>query len=294
LAAGDRVAVVAPAGPLKVERLEIGLKYLRDWGLEVEVMPSALGRHDKLPYLSSEDTARAADFRAAWLEPDFKAVFCARGGYGVQRTLEHLDVEELAAVDKILVGFSDITALHEAFNARGLVTVHGPMAAAVERLTSDQSRDRLYDLLFTPESVTDLLAPAGAQTVVPGTAEGRLLGGNLALLAASLGTPTFARPTGIVVLEDVGEDGYRIDRLLTQLLRSGWFDEVSGLVIGDFTDSDDKELVAEVIRERLVPLGVPMLEGAAIGHAELNLAVPLGLPVRLEGTSLIPLLPALA
>jgi muramoyltetrapeptide carboxypeptidase len=294
LVAGDRVAVVAPAGPLKVERLEIGLKYLRDWGLEVEVMPSALGRHGKLPYLASEDTARAADFRTAWLEPDFKAVFCARGGYGVQRMLEHLDVEELATVEKLLVGFSDITALHEALNARGLVTIHGPVAAGVEQLGSDQSRNRLYDLLFTPESVIDLLAPAGARTVVSGTTEGRLLGGNLALLAASLGTPTFARPAGIVVLEDVGEDGYRIDRLLTQLLRSGWFEQVSGLVIGDFTDSDDKDLVAEVIRERLVPLGVPMLEGAAIGHAELNLAIPLGLPVRLEGTSLIPLLPALA
>ncbi|QNE23068.1 LD-carboxypeptidase [Kribbella qitaiheensis] len=286
--------MVAPAGPLKVERLEIGTKYLRDWGLEVEVMPSALGRHDKLPYLASEDTARAADFRTAWLEADFKAVFCGRGGYGVQRTLEHLDVEELAGIDKILVGFSDITALHEVLNARGLVTIHGPMAAAVEQLGSEHGHDRLRDLLFTPESVTDLLAPVGARTVVPGTAEGRLLGGNLALLAASLGTPTFAKPAGIVVLEDVGEDAYRIDRLLTQLLRSGWFDEVSGLVIGDFTEADDKDLVAEVIQERLVPLGVPMIDGAAIGHAEVNLAIPLGLPVRLEGTSLIPLLPALS
>jgi len=129
--------------------------------------------------------------------------------------------------------------------------------------------------------------------VVPGTAEGRLLGGNLALLAASIGTPTFAQPAGIVVLEDVGEQSYRIDRLLTQLLRAGWFDQVSGLVIGDFTDTDNAELVTEVLRERLVPLGVPMVEGAAIGHAAVNLAVPLGLPVRLEGTSLTPLLPAL-
>jgi muramoyltetrapeptide carboxypeptidase len=292
LVAGDRVAVVAPAGPLKVERLEIGLKFLRDWGLEVEVMPAVLGRHDKLPYLASEDKARAADLRTAWLEPDFKAVFCGRGGYGVQRTLEFLDLDELAGVEKILVGFSDITALHEVFNARGLVTIHGPMAAAVEQLESEQGRNRLHDLLFTPESVTDLLD--GARTVVPGTAEGRLLGGNLALLAASIGTPTFARPAGIVVLEDVGENSYRIDRLLTQLLRSGWFDQVNGLVIGDFTDSDDVDLVGEVVRERLVPLGVPMLEGAAIGHAEVNLAIPLGLPVRLEGTSLIPLLPALS
>jgi muramoyltetrapeptide carboxypeptidase len=296
LAAGDRVAVVAPSGPLKAERLEIGTNYLRDWGLKVELMPSTLARHENLSYLASEDTARAADFRTAWLEPDFKAVFCGRGGYGVQRMLPHLDFDELAAVEKVFVGFSDITALHEPLNARGLVTIHGPMAGAVEQLGAATGRDRLRDLLFTPESVTDLLAPVGARTVVAGTAEGRLLGGNLALLAGSLGTPTFARPAGIVVLEDVGEEGYKVDRLLTQLLRAGWFAEVTGLVIGDFTESDDRDLVAEVIRERLEPLGVPMVEGAAIGHDEVNLAIPLGLPARLDATAatLTPLLPPLS
>ena len=296
MAAGDRVAVVAPSGPLIAERLEIGLAYLREWGLKVEVMPSALARHDSLPYLASEDATRAADLRTAWLEPDFKAVFCGRGGYGVQRILPLLDFDELAVVEKVFVGFSDITALHEPLNARGLVTIHGPMAAAVAQLGADQGRGRLHDLLFAPEAVTDFLAPLGARTVVAGTAEGRLLGGNLALLAGSLGTPTSARPAGIVVLEDVGEEGYKVDRLLTQLLRAGWFNDVTGLVIGDFTESDDRDLVAAVIRERLEPLGVPMVEGAAIGHDEVNLAIPLGLPVRLDATAatLIPLLPPLS
>jgi muramoyltetrapeptide carboxypeptidase len=291
---GDRVAVVAPAGPLVPESLELGTKYLRDWGIEVDVMPSALTRHEWLPYLAGDDQARAADFRAAWLDPAYKAVFAARGGYGVQRTLQHLNLEELASVDKILVGFSDITALHEGFNARGLVTVHSPMAASVGQLRVQESHDRLRDLLFTPESIDDLLAPSVVRTVVAGTAEGRLLGGNLALLAASLGTPTAAKPAGIVVLEDVGEEGYRVDRLLTQLLRSGWFDQVTGLVIGDFSIDDERDLVTAVIRERLEPLGLPMIEGAAIGHEDLNLAVPLGLPVRLDATAgtLTPQLPA--
>ncbi len=289
---GDRIAVVAPAGPLDAERLELGTKYLSDWGLEVEVMPSALARSERLPYLAGDDKARAADFRAAWLDPSFKAVFAGRGGYGVQRLLQHLDLDELAPIDKILVGFSDITALHEAFNARGLVTIHSPMAASVGQLRVQESHDRLRDLLFEPAKVTDLLAPTGARTVVPGTAEGRLLGGNVALLAASIGTPTFARPAGVVVLEDVGEEGYRIDRLLTQLLRSGWFDQVTGLVIGDFSMDDEQDLVNDVIRERLEPLGLPMVEGAAIGHEDLNLAIPLGLPVRLDATAgtLIPAL----
>ncbi|TWD80751.1 muramoyltetrapeptide carboxypeptidase [Kribbella amoyensis] len=286
--------MVAPAGPLKAERLELGTKYLRDWGLEVEVMPSALATDERLPYLAGSDEARAADFRAAWLDPRFAGVFCGRGGYGVQRMLPLLDLDELAPVEKVFVGFSDITALHEALNARGLVTVHGPMAAAVEQLGAEPGRDRLRALLFEPESVTDLLAPAGARTVVGGTAEGRLLGGNLALLAASLGTPTYSRPRGVVVLEDVSEHGYRVDRLLTQLLRSGWFEEVTGVVVGDFSESDDGGLVADVVAERLQPLGIPMVQGAAIGHEDLNLAVPLGLPVRLDASAgtLTPLKPA--
>jgi muramoyltetrapeptide carboxypeptidase len=289
---GDRVAVVAPAGPLDGERLELGTKYLRDWGIEVEVMPFALERDERLPYLAGDDKTRAAEFRSAWLDPSYKAVFAGRGGYGVQRLLQHLDVDELTPIDKLLVGFSDITALHEVFNARGLVTIHSPMAASVGQLRVQESHDRLRDLLFAPETVTDLLAPVGARTVVPGTAEGRLLGGNVALLAGSIGTPTYAPPAGIVVLEDVGEEGYRVDRLLTQLLRAGWFDQVTGLVVGDFSMDPERDLVADVVRERLQPLGLPMVEGAAIGHEDLNLAVPLGLPVRLDATAgtLIPAL----
>ena len=277
--------MVAPAGPLNAERLEAGTKYLVEWGLEVEVMPSALARHEQLTYLAGSDEARAADFQKAWLDPGFAAVFCGRGGYGVQRMLPLLDLDELAAVEKVFVGFSDITALHEGLNARGLVTIHGPMAAGVEQLGDETGGDRLHALLFEPETVTDLMAPNGAHTLIPGTAEGRLLGGNLALLAASAGTPTFARPSGIVVLEDITEEGYRVDRLLTQLLRVGWFDEVTGIVIGDFSDTDDQGLVADVMHERLEPLGVPMVEGAAIGHEDTNLAVPLGLPVHLDATA---------
>lgn len=292
LKAGDRVAVVAPSGPLKVERLEVGIARLREWGLEVDVMPSALKRHERLPYLAGDDAERAEDFTNAWMDETYQAVFCGRGGYGVQRMLPLLDLDALAAVEKVFVGFSDITALHEALNARGLVTVHGPMAAGVEQLAA--GGDRLKDLLFEPEKVTDLLDPRGAETVVAGTAEGRLLGGNLALLAASLGSPTAVKPAGIVMMEDVSEDGYRVDRLLTQLLRAGWFDQVTGLVIGDFSEADDGGLVADVVRERLEPLQVPMVTGAAIGHEDLNLAVPLGLPVRLDATNTIlqPLEPA--
>ena len=282
---GDRVAVVAPSGPVQADRLEAGTEHLKAWGLEVEIMPSVLAGHDRLTFLAADDKARAEDLRAAWLDPRFAAVFCARGGYGVQRMLEYVDFDELVAVPKWFIGFSDITALHEPLNARGLVTVHGPMAAAVEQLGSAQGRQRLHELLFEPETVTDLLAPVGARALVEGVAEGPLRGGNLALLAASIGTPTYSPPAGVVVMEDVSEDAYRVDRLLTQLLRSEWFAEVTGLVIGDFSGSDNSELVRAVMHDRLEPLGLPMVEGAAIGHEALNLAVPLGLPVRLDATA---------
>jgi muramoyltetrapeptide carboxypeptidase len=264
-------------------RLAIGLEHLRSWGLQVDVMPSVLAGHERFKYLAAEDKARAEDLRAAWLDPQYAAVFCARGGYGVQRMLEYVDLDELVAVPKWFVGFSDITALHEPLNARGLVTLHGPMAAAVEQLNDTVGRERLRALLFEPETVTDLLAPHGARTVVGGVAEGVLRGGNLALLAASIGTPTYAAPAGVVVLEEVNEEAYQADRLLTQLLRAGWFEQVTGLVIGDFSEGGAG--VDDTIRERLEPLGVPMVEGAAIGHEALNLAVPLGLPVRLDATA---------
>ncbi|WP_130386636.1 LD-carboxypeptidase [Kribbella sp. VKM Ac-2569] len=280
---GDRVAVVAPSGPVDASRLDAGVVHLRSWGLEVDVMPSVLAGHERFKYLAADDKARAEDLRNAWLDPQYAAVFCARGGYGVQRLLEYVDFDELVAVPKWFVGFSDITALHEPLNARGLVTLHGPMAAAVEQLDTDAGRERLRALLFEPETVTDLLAPAGARTVVDGVAEGLLRGGNLALLAASIGTPTYAPPVGVVVLEEVNEEAYQADRLLTQLLRAGWFEQVTGLVIGDF--SKGGEGLGDTIRERLEPLGVPTVEGAAIGHEALNLAVPLGLPVRLDATA---------
>ncbi|TCC43637.1 S66 peptidase family protein [Kribbella sindirgiensis] len=282
LRSGDRVAVVAPSGRVDPLRLDAGVVHLKSWGLEADVMPSVLAGHERFKYLAAEDKARAEDLRNAWLDPQYAAVFCARGGYGVQRMLEYVDVDELVAVPKWFVGFSDITALHEPLNARGLVTLHGPMAAAVEQLDTSDGRERLRALLFEPETVTDLLAPVGARTVVGGVAEGPLRGGNLAMLASSVGTPTYAPPAGVVVLEDVDEAGYRVDRLLTQLLRAGWFDEVTGVVVGDFSGTQDP---GEVIRERLEPLGVPMVEGAAIGHEALNLAVPLGLSVRLDATA---------
>jgi muramoyltetrapeptide carboxypeptidase len=182
---------------------------------------------------------------------------------------------------KVLVGFSDITALHLAFASRlRTSTVHGPVVTSLPRDPS--SAEHLRRLLFEPEKVGSL-TPVPAETVLPGLAEGPLVGGNLALLAASAGTRDWLPARGaIAVLEEVGEELYRLDRLLTQLLRAGWFEGVRGIVLGGFTECGYDEDIARLVHDRLVPLGVPMIRQASIGHDPVNMAFPIGGPARLD------------
>ncbi len=282
---GSRVAVVAPAGPVPAARLDAGVDVLRAWGLDVVVTAHARGVHPSLPYLAADDAQRADDFQQAWCAPDIDAVFCARGGFGAQRIADLLDWPALAAAGpKVLVGFSDITALHQAFCARlGLATIHGPVVAGLGE--DDDSRTQLRTMLFDPEKALEL-TPTPCSVVVPGNAEGVLVGGNLAVLASGAGTRGRAGANGgIAVLEEIGEEPYRIDRLLTQLLRSGWFDGVRGIVLGQFTDCGEPEAIDALLAARLVPLRVPVLSRAPFGHERPNLPVPLGVPARLDGAA---------
>jgi muramoyltetrapeptide carboxypeptidase len=283
LRAGDRVAVVAPAGPVAAPGLDAGLAVLRSWGLEVVEGEHLRGTHERLGYLAAGDAARARDLARAWSDPDVTAVLCARGGYGAQRIVDLLDWPALAlAGPKVLVGFSDITALHRAFAARlGLATIHGPSVTSLA--TGDrESRDHLRSMLFDPVPGTTL-TPAPARTLVGGHAEGVLVGGNLALLAADVGTGSSLSSAGsIVVLEEVGEAPYRVDRLLTQLLRAGWFDGARGIVVGAFTDCGAAADLHEVLVDRLAPLGLPTVLDAPFGHAARNLAFPFGVPAVLD------------
>ncbi|MEW1860031.1 LD-carboxypeptidase [Streptomyces sp. NBC_00669] len=284
LSPGDRISVVAPSGPVPADRLAAGVEVLRGWGLEPEVAPHVLDIH-RSGYLAGSDQARADDFQDAWCDPTTTAVLCARGGYGVQRMVDLLDWDEMrAAPPKALIGYSDITALHEAVATRlGLATVHGPMAAAATFLDDAPTRDGLRRTLFEPETV-QVLAPAGARTLVPGRAEGVTLGGCLSLLAADLGTP-YARPSaagGILLLEDVGEEPYRLDRYLTQLLRAGWFDGVGAVVLGSWADCGPYDAVRDLLVDLLGPLGVPVVEEFGFGHCASTLTMPLGVPAVLD------------
>lgn len=283
---GDAVCVVAPSGPVPTDRLEAGLAVLRAWGLDVREGPHLRGGAGHAAYLAAADADRAGDLAAAWCDRDVRAVFCARGGYGTQRVLDLLDWAALAAAGpKPLVGFSDVTALHAAFASRlGLVTLHGPVVTSLG-VGDDLSREHLRRTLFSPEDAL-LLTPEPAELLVAGSGpvEGVLVGGNVAVLSSGVGTPVERTAGGgIVVLEDVGEQAYRLDRALTHLLRSGWFDGAVGVAAGAFPGCGSDDSVRGVLRDRLGGLGVPVLLGVPVGHGPRNVTVPLGVRAVLDG-----------
>ncbi|AOR31159.1 LD-carboxypeptidase [Streptomyces fodineus] len=287
LAPGARVAVVATSGPVPEERLQAGLDVLRGWDLDPVVAPHVLDRHGELGYLAGSDAGRAADLQAAWCDPSVAAVMCARGGYGAQRMVDLLDWEAMrAAGPKVFVGFSDVTVLHQAFATRlGLVSLYGPAAAGVDFVKSARAQEHLRATLFAPETARTL-ASAGA-ALTPGRARGVTLGGCLSLLAADLGTPS-ARPGargGLLLLEDVGEAPYRVDRLLTQLLRSGWLDGVAGIGLGSWRDCGPYEQLRAVLADRLGGLGVPVVEELGFGHRDDAMTVPFGAAAELDADS---------
>ncbi len=285
LVPGDRVAVVAPSSPIDPVRLNDGCAILRSWGLEVEVAPHVLDTHPRLGHLAGRDADRAADLQAAWLDPAIAAVICARGGYGVHRMADLLDWEAMRAVPpKALVGFSDATSLHEAFARHlGVATLYGPMAAASSFITDGPTAEHLRRTLFEPAATT-VLTSATATALVPGQARGITAGGCASVLVADRGTPA-ARPSfagTILVLEDVNEQAYQLDRILTQLLRSGALEGVAGVALGSWEGCGRPERVREVMLDRLGPLGVPVLWELGFGHCPSTLTVPLGVPALLD------------
>ncbi|WP_030662150.1 S66 peptidase family protein [Streptomyces cellulosae] len=284
LAPGARVAVVAPSGPVPEERLRAGLDVLRGWDLDPVVAPHVLDRHTEFGYLAGTDADRAADLLSAWCDPAVDAVLCARGGYGAQRMVDLLDWEAMrAAGPKVFVGFSDITALHEAFATRlGLVTLHGPMAAGIDFVKNTRAQAHLKATLFAPETVRTITS--GGTALAPGRARGVTLGGCLCLLAAELGTPQ-ARPGargGLLCLEDVGEETYRLDRYLTQLLRAGWLDGVRGVLLGSWEQCEAYDGLRALLADRLGGLGVPVVEEFGFGHCAGALTIPFGVAAELD------------
>jgi muramoyltetrapeptide carboxypeptidase len=286
---GARIALVAPAGPLGEGAVDRAIDRLRGWGYDPVAGEHACGRHG---FLSAPDEARAADFNAALRDDSVDAIWCLRGGYGVMRILDAIDWDALARRPRPVIGFSDNTALHLAIQRLGIVSFHGPHPAT-ETIT-DFSVDGLRRVLTIPAPAGTLPFPADAppaETIAPGVAEGQLVGGNLALLAATLGTRFAVDADGaILFIEEVGEAPYRVDRMLTQLRLAGVLDRVAGIALGGFTEvpangGDGPREEAEVLRERLGSLGVPVATGFPFGHVDDNWTLPEGVRARLDASS---------
>ena len=282
LSAGARVALVAPAGPLRgPEELDTAIANARSVGWDPVPGDHVLARRD---YLGGSDAERLHDFNAALADDDVDAVWCVRGGYGSMRILPHVEWASLARRPRALIGFSDVTALHAAASTRcGLVTYHSPTARGT---LTEFSRGSLVRAVV--EGRDPCGRADGGRTVRGGHARGRLVGGNLALLAALAGTP-FAPDYGgaLLVLEDIGEPAYRIDRMLTQLRLSGALGQIAGLVVGRFTEAAPGQELSPhtldaLLAEAADVAGVPAIVGAPVGHIDDQWTIPLGATARLD------------
>lgn len=284
LAAGDVVAVVAPSSPFPRDELWKGLAWLR---LRYRLRVHA-GMLERDAYLAGSDRRRAEEFRLALVDPEVKAVVCARGGYGAMRVLDAMPWEDFAVRPRWIVGFSDVTALHAAAWARGIASVHGPNVTGLGRDATPAMRARWIGCVEHPRSQGRW---DGLHVVHPGQARGVVVGGNLSLVHAMAAAGRLVVPDGaIVVLEDVTEAPYRVDRMLTSLMLGGHLARASAIVFGGFDRCNpgaDGRTVEEVLAERTTELRIPVLAGAPFGHGLRNEAFVLGADARVEGASLV-------
>ena len=273
------LAVAAPAGAIDRAKLEAGVSVL------VELAPQALLRVDESVlrqegYLAGADAERAAHLAELMTAPDLGAVLCARGGFGTSRLLPLLDLDALAASRRLLMGSSDCTALLNALAAKGLVVLHGPMISQLPRL--DQTSRGAFAQLFSGQPQWPLVL--AGNPVSPGKAEGLLWGGNLTMLCHLLGTPWMPPlQGGILFLEEINEPPYRLDRLLTQLELAGVLGQITGLALGELSNSgDDSAQLSDLAARRLGGLGLPMLSGLPFGHGPCNMPLPIGAWAELD------------
>lgn len=278
---GATIGVIAPGGPARPEVIAAIVPWLETRGFHARLFPGCREQRD---YLAGEDQRRLADLHAAFADPGIDAIICMRGGYGSARLLDKIDYALIRSHAKPFVGYSDITALHLAFaQYAGMSSIHGPMLASDLLGAEDRrSADALFQML-SQEPVAGTALPCGdaeLSTLVGGSAQGHLIGGNLSVLCSLLGTP-WAVDTreAILFIEDCNEPSYRVDRLLTQLRLGGKLDAVAGFLVGNFSDADDP---GAVIRELLVPYGKPILAGWPAGHCKPNYPLPINVPVVLD------------
>lgn len=288
---GDTIGVIGPSGAVRTEgAVDAAVAYMKELGFNVKLGESANARYG---YLSGTDELRARDLNAMFADPQVDAIVCTRGGYGTMRILDQLDYDVIRANPKIFVGFSDITAMHIAFQEKcGLVTFHGPMATMWnDELPKDFIRESLFSGIMNDAPMGELHNAPGyheRRTVNPGSAEGVLVGGNLSLIAGTIGTPyEINTKDRILFIEEIGERTYCVDRMLTQLRLAGKFKDCAGIVFGDFNDCpveypDFGLTLEEVIRDCAASSGKPIFTGLQAGHVTPKITLPLGVRVRMD------------
>lgn len=289
---GDTIGVVAPASPTLEENVEKAHKKLKDLGFKVKMGKSC---YEKYGYLAGTDSLRAEDINHMFRDEEVDGIICLRGGYGTPRILELLDYDLIKKHPKVFIGYSDITALHIAITRFSrLITFHGPMVASDMLGDFNQfSKKSLFNFIMEGEYLRNIKNPPGEElkTMNPGIAEGSIIGGNLSLIADTLGTPYEIDLKGkMLFIEEVGEEPYQIDRMLTQLRLAGKLKEAEGIILGDFnncvaksSEYDDSLTLEQVLEDIIKPMNKPTLFNLKAGHCEPVITLPFGARARLDG-----------
>lgn len=292
LKSGDTIALVAPAKWMDKTKVDFTVSYLKSMGYNCILAPNLSTQNG---YLADSDISRAAHFTAAWCNPHVKMLWCIAGGFGSTRLLEHLDYNQLRPHKKILVGMSDITALHCALQKElDIVSYLGPMPKktlidAPPPLAQEQSLSHLWKTLKNHKSLAhhNLPPPVPPRTIVAGKAKGLLVGGNLSLIASLTGTPwQLDTKNKILILEDVQEEPYRIDRMLRQLKHSGSLSHLAGLILASWKGCDSAYphglTLDEVFDDYFKSAPYPSFIGYPSGHIDAQLTLPLNTIVELD------------
>ena len=282
---GDTISIIAPSGVLKDydKYMHKSINLMESWGLNV-VLGSSI--YDNYGHFSSADINREKDFQNAIDDNKIKAIWCARGGYGAMRIIDNINYENLLKYPKWVIGYSDITAIHNEIHNLGVESIHGVMCKSLEDISvEDDSIKKLKDIIFGDGELSYIIE--GNKYNIPGIADGKLVGGNLTLLQSLLQSKSSIDTTNkIIFIEEVGEYLYHIDRMLHSLKRADYFSKCSGLIVGDFTDIKKNETkfgknLYEIINEIVEEYNFPVIYGFSAGHGHKNLPLIFGRNVKI-------------
>lgn len=291
---GDTIGLIAPSSPASLDDLEKAVAAITDLGFNVKVGASC---YESYGYMAGPEEIRAQDIHAMFNDPKINGIFCVRGGDGAIRLPRLIDMGLISKNHKVFLGYSDITILHLMFNLHGqFCTFHGPMPSTdmIKDSFTGYEKDHLLKAICDDEPIGELKPYDGAipmQTLVGGTAEGKIIGGNMSLICALMGTPwEIDTKNRILILEDIDEPLYKIDRMLTQLLLAGKLEAASGIVLGQFTNVTHKDpertfTLDKIFEDVVAKAGKPTLINGYFGHGEKKVTLPLGARAVIDGAN---------